>query len=140
MRKFLLPVLFIAASLATSCSSDDSTKMNEQNMEMTPKLSQCTNLALAAPGTIPYSTNRLFYWENGSLIRVIGRTYTSRVEIIDTCNNDLVIAYKAIDIFNTENYTWENWPTAYDNNSCYKFRLMVQSGVFCSSTGAPVNL
>lgn len=133
MRKFLLLPVFCLTVLATSCSSDDSVQMNEDYSNFTTKAVQCTNIADLEHGAVLLGNNILFYWNKGNLLRIVGRTYTSKLEIKNRgCTGSTSITSYTIDLLNSETYTLNGGvpaPTfpAGGTDNCFQYRYTVTS-------------
>lgn len=139
MRKFLLlPVMFLTM-LATSCSTDDSVKMNEDNSDysdLKPK-SSCTNIMDIEQGVVLVGDDILFYWHDDNLLKVVGRTYISRIEITDKgCVGNTSKTSYPINIFGSQqSLTIQGgvpappFPPGSGTDNCFKYRYIVENGL-----------
>lgn len=141
MRKFFLLPVFCLTVLAASCSTDDSVKMNEENSDVKLKAYSCTNIGDLEQGAAVLGSDILFFWNNGNLIRIPGRTYISKIEITDKgCIGSTSISSYTIDLFGSESYTLNGGvpaPTGGTSN-CFKYRYTLTSydgfTLYCSSS------
>lgn len=133
MRKFLLLPVFCLTVLATSCSTDDSVQMNENNITNVQLKTLCMELTgtqgLNAGVWNPKPTKLHFFWNNTTLVEDTDPSmmYQSFIQIrnIGCDNTSTSVETISVDLFHQLGHTIDLnvRPELY---GCFEWRLVVQ--------------